>query len=522
MAKFVTLLSLVVLAWAVHPLLAAPKENTARRCSDGIDNDRDGLVDGADPDCAPFTGGGGGGGGSDCEVLPAGDPTNPNRVLDLMATIPHPTPEQSGKLGHNLAGSILADGRMVFAVPERGPAAHALFYVFDPTAAAGNRVTSVGAGAIPFHARFIAVGNFDNANWPDFAVSRQDNPIYVFTHDGSTYQLAAVIPIPAGANYFGGALVAGDANGDGRDELIVGAQKGVGTAYVYETTGAATAWTLHTTFAGSDVGLSSGDGFGSSVALGDVVAPSVGDPLDGFPDLIVGAMNVKVGKARGAGQVYVFRQTMAGTFVPHWVIDGTYRSDYLGWATAVAPTPTGADLVATTQWRNKYSRADVHMSPLHGGVPITLGPVTEHDAGWADNGIDVSQMNGTGPADIAVGAPNAGCGDQGGTASVGRVYLFLDYQSQPVEVNPPDSPSIELWNVFGYGTALVGPYLLVGEPGRDSNGLEDVGQAYIYKYGSSAESVGEMQPVDLTGWCPALGKPRVFHSPTGPTNADPF
>ena len=43
-----------------------------------------------------------------------------------------------------------------------------------------------------------------------------------------------------------------------------------------------------------------------------------------------------------------------------------------------------------------------------------------------------------------------------------------------------------------------------------------------YIWGSSAESVGEMQPVDLTGWCPALGKPRVFHSPTGPTNADPF
>ena len=44
----------------------------------------------------------------------------------------------------------------------------------------------------------------------------------------------------------------------------------------------------------------------------------------------------------------------------------------------------------------------------------------------------------------------------------------------------------------------------------------------VNQKGSSAESVGEMQPVDLTGWCPALGKPRVFHSPTGPTNADPF
>ena len=36
------------------PATAAPKENTADRCSDGRDNDRDGLIDGADPDCLPF------------------------------------------------------------------------------------------------------------------------------------------------------------------------------------------------------------------------------------------------------------------------------------------------------------------------------------------------------------------------------------------------------------------------------------------------------------------------------------
>ena len=57
--------------------------------------------------------------------------------------------------------------------------------------------------------------------------------------------------------------------------------------------------------------------------------------------------------------------------------------------------------------------------------------------------------------------------------------------------------------------------VLLRDDGKDAASLHQ-------RFGSSAESVGEMQPVDLTGWCPALGKPRVFHSPTGPTNADPF
>jgi hypothetical protein len=35
-----------------------PQENTASRCSDGLDNDADGFVDCSDFDCAPFCGGG--------------------------------------------------------------------------------------------------------------------------------------------------------------------------------------------------------------------------------------------------------------------------------------------------------------------------------------------------------------------------------------------------------------------------------------------------------------------------------
>ena len=58
------MLGLIVLIIANTDSVAAPTEDTAKKCSDGRDNDRDGFIDADDhPDCDPFSGGGGGGGG---------------------------------------------------------------------------------------------------------------------------------------------------------------------------------------------------------------------------------------------------------------------------------------------------------------------------------------------------------------------------------------------------------------------------------------------------------------------------
>ncbi len=54
---FICALALLT-ALAVDPAPAAPSSEKGPRCSDGIDNDGDELIDGDDPDC------GGGGGGS--------------------------------------------------------------------------------------------------------------------------------------------------------------------------------------------------------------------------------------------------------------------------------------------------------------------------------------------------------------------------------------------------------------------------------------------------------------------------
>lgn len=57
-AKYL-LFALLVGALTAAPTLAAPKENTVTKCTDGRDNDRDGLVDADDPDCAGLGGGSG-------------------------------------------------------------------------------------------------------------------------------------------------------------------------------------------------------------------------------------------------------------------------------------------------------------------------------------------------------------------------------------------------------------------------------------------------------------------------------
>ena len=48
----------VICLMVATPVVAGPTEDTPAKCSDGRDNDRDGLIDGDDPDCQQGGGGG--------------------------------------------------------------------------------------------------------------------------------------------------------------------------------------------------------------------------------------------------------------------------------------------------------------------------------------------------------------------------------------------------------------------------------------------------------------------------------
>ena len=103
------------------------------------------------------------------------------------------------------------------------------------------------------------------------------------------------------ADFFGGALAAGDIDGDGRADLAIGASNetinkrfGAGAVTVFRgapaglTTSGIAQW--HQDSPGVP-GVAEGDGFGTAVALGDVNGDRLADLIVGSPSESIGAVN---------------------------------------------------------------------------------------------------------------------------------------------------------------------------------------------------------------------------------------
>ncbi|MFC8507951.1 hypothetical protein ACFU3J_29455 [Streptomyces sp. NPDC057411] len=136
--------------------------------------------------------------------------------------------------------AVLASGEYIGGVDAAWGAAVVLTGAAGGLDAGSPAVVNVGDTGTSGHIRALVAGRFHGSGYADLALfadqrrgAAPGSGAVVVAPGGSTGVGAAPVvalpsPSSAAGTYFGGSLAAGDVNGDGRDELAVGALRGAG------------------------------------------------------------------------------------------------------------------------------------------------------------------------------------------------------------------------------------------------------------------------------------------------------
>ncbi|HEX4823993.1 MAG TPA: FG-GAP-like repeat-containing protein [Candidatus Polarisedimenticolaceae bacterium] len=309
----------------------------------------------------------------------------------------------------------------------------------------------------------------------------------------------------ANADFGTSVATAGDVNGDGFSDVIVGADKydngqvDEGRAYVYlgGPSGLSTtpAWTAESNQASAF--------FGASVApAGDVNG-------DGYDDVLVSAYGYDDGLT-DQGRVYLYLGSPTGlSATPAWTAESDQASANFGRSVATAGDVNGdgySDVIigATTYDSGQTDEGKVFVyygSPA--GLPATPSWTAESNQAGAAFGVSVGtagDVNGDGYDDVIIGARLY----DNGQTDEGRVFLYLGSASG-LAANPIwTAESDQAGANFGRSAATAGDVngdgyadLIVGAYTYDQFQV-DAGRAYIY-YGN-ATGVPTPGPILYTGF----------------------
>ncbi len=361
----------------------------------------------------------------------------------------------------------------------------------------------------------------------------------------------------AAAGDLTGTSVAGaDANGDGRPDLLIGAnladnnaRANSGSVYVvFGTASPANVDLANLGTAGERIdGAAANNGAGVSVAgAGDVNG-------DGSPDLLVGAPGAGNNGRAGSGSAYLILKPILGNVnlaslgAAGVRFDGAAAADAAGSSVAGAGDVNGdgrADVLIGAPFADNNGRDFSGSAYLVRGraAPVTLDLAGLGTAGARFDGgaafdfagtavAGVGDVNGDGRADLAVGAP--GVDGNGRSASGAANLIFGQATPAGLDLASLGAAGVRIDGAAaddGAGTSVAAAGdvtgdgradMLIGAPSADNNGRFASGSAYLVRfatpslsYPQAALTVGS--PATLTPAVTRTGSPAFTVAPALP------
>jgi FG-GAP repeat protein/VCBS repeat protein/flagellar hook capping protein FlgD len=303
-------------------------------------------------------------------------------------------------------------------------------------------------------------------------------------------------PFQLGA-YFGQAVgAAGDVNGDGFGDVIVGAptadagQPDEGVAYVYQGSatglGPSPAWTAQSNQGGANFG-------GAVATAGDV-------NRDGYSDVIVGAYRATVGGFVQSGLAFVYQGTSGGlTSYATWYRNGDDQADWYGISVGSAGDVNGdgySDVIVGASSADNGEGLEGMAYVYHGSVsglsttPAWTGEANQAVAYYGTSVGTAGDVNGDGYSDIIVGAYLY----DSGQTDEGRAFLYhgsaTGIVASPAWTGDGNQTNAEYGNSVGtagdvngdgYSDVIVGAWYY-------NNGQIYEGRAFTY-YGNGGDGL---------------------------------
>jgi hypothetical protein len=316
-----------------------------------------------------------------------------------------------------------------------------------------------------------------------------------FVHPGSPTGLQTFSILPLGLDgqvaHFGCAVgTAGDVDGDGLSDVAIGANlydngeidEGQVQVYMGRTTGL------------SPLNPTTIDGSAAGIELGKSVAGAGDVNGDGFSDAIVGAPGFDNGQT-DEGRAFLFLGTANGlSTTAAWTAEPNLANEHFGWSVAGAGDVNGdgySDVIIGTNDTDdgNQERAFVYHGSPSGlaATPAWTGTIAQVNAGFGNVVAWAGDVNGDGFSDVLVGAPRF----DNGQADEGRAFVYAGSGSGLSTTPLWTAESNQAASQFAAALSSAGDVnrdgfsdVLVGAPAF-TNGHAGEGRAFLYLGGGA-------------------------------------